>query len=92
MLRATAVSAICLALAGEVSAFAPSVSLPLSSSRATAATRAASVVCAAEGAAGRREVLQRAAVLSGAVFLKGPAAFAADDDDGERARAPRRIM
>lgn len=81
MLRATAVSALCLALAGEASAFAPSTPLPLSTASVRAA-RAPGIVCAAEGAsAGRRELLQRAAVLSGSVLINGPAAFAADDDD-----------
>jgi len=81
MLRATAILAICLVLASEASAFVPSASLPLSTTRAASSPRAASVVCAAE-APGRRELLQRAAVFSGAIFLKGPAsAFAEDDAD-----------
>ena len=81
MLHTTAIFAICLVLASEASAFVPSASLPLSTTRVASSPHVASVVCAAE-APGRRELLQRAAVFSGAIFLKGPAsAFAEDDAD-----------
>ena len=77
LLRATAV---CLVLAAEASAFSPAAAPQFSVSRSVTAVRGPSVACSAE--AGRRELLQRAAAFGGAVLLKGPAAFAADDDDG----------
>jgi len=90
MLRATAVSAICLALASEASAFAPSAALPLATVRTAQSVRAARIVCAAE-APGRREVLQRAAAISSAIFLNGPSAVFAEDDEDDAADGPASV-
>jgi len=90
MLRATAFFAICLVLASEASAFVPSASLPLSTKRTASSARAASVVCAVE-APGRRELLQRAAAFSGAIFLKGPASVFAEDDEDDAPDGPASI-
>lgn len=83
-MRATAVSALCLAL-GEATAFAPSAVLPLAVSRAATASRSATIICSAEATPSRRQLLHASAALSSAVLLKGPAAFADDDDDADEA-------
>jgi len=81
MLRATAISALCMALAPEVAAFAPPATLPTEAGRANRGPMALGAVCSA-GAPGRREFIRGALAVGGAAILRGPAAFA-EDDDGE---------
>jgi len=92
MLRATAISALCLALAPEVAAFAPTVALPAGATRAIRGRMALGAVCSA-GASGRREIIRGALVVGGAAILRGPAAFADDDDEEEDkpASVPRKV-
>ena len=78
MLRATAISALCLAFSSEAAAFVPSGALL----GATARAGSSSLVCSA-GAPSRRDVLQHALVAGGAVILRSPAAFAEEEEDGE---------